>query len=593
MDRTAPPAPARFLVLAVVVLVGLNLRPFITGVGPIAGMVGADTGLGLQGMALFTLVPMLLMGGFAFAGPSLEARVGARRSVVAALAVLGLGSFLRLFVSAGWQMVGTAALLGVGAAVVQAVFPGIIKREFPRHVGVVTGLYSAMMMGGGALGAQAAPLIAGPQGDWHAALSWMAAPAFLAVLLAALCLPRDAVGGRSGPAAPCLLGRPRVWLLMACFGLVNGGYSTVVAWLAPSYQELGWTGPASGALLATLALFQAVSALMMPVLAGRRADRRPWLWLTLAMQVAGFAGLALAPAAHPLVWVALLGAGLGGCFSLTLVVALDHLPDPAQAGALSALMQGGGFLLAAIPPWIVASLRDLTGGFAAGWLLHLGAITVVAALTLRLAPRTYAAAMLTPPTAAAASPPTPRRPCGRTPRPAPERGAAVAGEGRPVHQRQRARREAGKAAERRPHPGVEARVAEEVLAGDRRSDHVAGGQRRPVAELGEEVAAHQRAGRLLVEHAGVPAMRGVRGVDEADALAAAEVDHLAVAEHARRPVGEVVQRHHDPGLPVRRRSPPAPPPATRSSRRTRRPRNGRRRSSAAAREEGSGREHRD
>jgi CP family cyanate transporter-like MFS transporter len=47
-------------------------------------------------------------------------------------------------------MVGTAALLGVGAAIVQAVFPGIIKRHFPKHVGIVTGLYSSMLMGGGA-----------------------------------------------------------------------------------------------------------------------------------------------------------------------------------------------------------------------------------------------------------------------------------------------------------------------------------------------------------------------------------------------------------------------------------------------------------
>jgi CP family cyanate transporter-like MFS transporter len=336
---------------------------------------------------------MLLMGAFAFAGPSLEARVGARRAVVAALAVLGLGSASRLFVAAGWQMIATAALLGLGAAVVQAVFPGIIKREFPGHVPAVTGLYSGMMMGGGALGAQAAPLVAGATGDWHAGLAWMAVPAALAVVLAMRCLPRDGAGRLDGPAPASLLRRPRVWLLMACFGLVNGGYSTVVAWLAPSYQELGWTGPASGALLAALALCQAVSALLMPIVAGRRHDRRPFLWLTLAMQVAGFAGLVLAPANAPLVWAALLGAGLGGCFSLTLVVALDHLPDPAQAGALSALMQGGGFLLAAIPPWIVAMLRDLTGGFFAGWLLHLASITVVAMLTLRLSPRTYARAM--------------------------------------------------------------------------------------------------------------------------------------------------------------------------------------------------------
>ncbi|PQL72253.1 MFS transporter, partial [Acinetobacter baumannii] len=41
--------------------------------------------------------------------------------------------------------------------------------------------------------------------------------------------------------------------------------------------------------------------------------------------------------------------GLGGCFALTLIVALDHFEEPSNAGALSALMQGGGFLLAAIP----------------------------------------------------------------------------------------------------------------------------------------------------------------------------------------------------------------------------------------------------
>jgi len=111
------------------------------------------------------------------------------------------------------------------------------------------------------------------------------------------------------------------------------------------------------------------------------------------LQATGFAALALWPDAAPAAWAMLLGAGLGGCFALSLIVALDHLPDPAQAGALSALMQGGGFLLAALPPWIVAVLRNATGGFVAGWLLHLGCAAVVAALYWRVAPAGYAGAM--------------------------------------------------------------------------------------------------------------------------------------------------------------------------------------------------------
>jgi len=386
------PAP---LLLAAVALIALNLRPFITGIGPLAADIGRHTGLDLQGMALLTLVPMLLMGVVAFAGPALQARFGARRSVIGALVLLAAGSSLRLFATGGGQLVGTAALLGLGAAVVQAMLPGVIKRQFPRHVGLVMGLYSAMLMAGGALGAQVAPLMAAFGGEWRAGLAWMALPAVLALALAACSLPRDPVGGRKGLALGAWLRLPRVWLLMACFGLVNGGYSTVVAWLAPFYREHGWSAAASGSLLALLAVSQAASALLLPALArvNHSHDRRPWLWLTLAMQAAGFGALAFRPDAAPFAWAVLLGAGLGGCFALSLIVALDHLPDPAQAGALSALMQGGGFLIAALPPLIVATLREALGGFAAGWLLHLGCVAVVALLYWRVGPASYAGAM--------------------------------------------------------------------------------------------------------------------------------------------------------------------------------------------------------
>ncbi len=82
---------------------------------------------------------------------------------------------------------------------------------------------------------------------------------------------------------------------MMCFGLVNGGYSSVVAWLAPSFQDQGWSAAQSGKLLALLALSQAASALILPVLARKYKDRRPWLWFTLAMQLVGFSGMAFIP----------------------------------------------------------------------------------------------------------------------------------------------------------------------------------------------------------------------------------------------------------------------------------------------------------
>lgn len=389
-------APSRLLLLAVVVLVGLNLRPFLTGIGPLTSRIQEATGLDYRSMSLFTLVPMVLMGVCALAGSWLERVTGARAAVIGALLVLCVASALRLVVGNGYALIATAAFCGIGVAVVQAVFPGIIKAHFPHQVAVVMGLYSAMLMGGGALGAQASPVIADLSGSWHVGLAWIAAPAALAALLSAFALPRGRAVRRGTLRTGLLLRRPRTWLLMACFGLVNGGYSTIVAWLAPYYQTLGWTSAASGGLLAIMAASQAVAALAMPALAARRQDRRPWIMLALGLQITGFAGIAFWPNLAPLGWTVLVGAGLGGSFALSMVVALDHLENPADAGALSALMQGGGFLLAGLSPLIVAVLRDHSGSFAAGWLMHMGCAALVALLSLRFVPQGYARSMNVP-----------------------------------------------------------------------------------------------------------------------------------------------------------------------------------------------------
>ncbi|OJU70253.1 MAG: hypothetical protein BGN93_06435 [Acinetobacter sp. 39-4] len=76
-----------------------------------------------------------------------------------------------------------------------------------------------------------------------------------------------------------------------------------------------------------------------------------------------------------------------------MIVVLDHLPDPTHAGQLSALMQGGGFLLAAIAPWWVAVLHDMTGTYAAGWIWHLCMVVIVIVLMIRLNPQHYEKAM--------------------------------------------------------------------------------------------------------------------------------------------------------------------------------------------------------
>lgn len=382
--------------LVLVVLIGINLRPFLTAIGPLAGRIDARLALGMDNLAWVTLLPLLLIGAGVLCTPALLRLASPRQLLGAALLLLASGSALRFDLTSGTLLIVSAALCGLGSALVQGVLPGLIKGAFAHRVPLVMGIFSACMMGGGALGAVVSPRLASWL-DWSRVLALWGLPVLLALGWLAWRVRLPAKTRIPPPQAEQrLVALPRSWLLIVCFGIINSGYGIVVAWLAPAYMAQGWSAQAGGELVAWLALAQTLSGLGLPLLAARREDRRPWMGLAIVLQVLGFGGLWLAPQAAPILWCLLCGAGLGGSFSLIMVIALDHLPDPRRAGSLSALMQGFGFMLAATGPWVAAKLYHLSGDFAATWQWQLGGLALMSLLVLRLDPRHYPRVMRQP-----------------------------------------------------------------------------------------------------------------------------------------------------------------------------------------------------
>ena len=406
-----PQRVSPLLWLTVVVLITINLRPFLSAPGPLGPVIQAATGMDLRAFSWLTLLPMVLMGLGGWLAPSALQRLGARQAIVGSLILVALGCALRIAGANSAVLIATAGLCGAGVALVQSILPGLIKRQSPHNVPFMMGLYSAALMGGGAFGAQLSPLAIQWGLSWQASLAMWAVPVAIALPLAWYALsriglptpssiPSTIASAKNTPPASSdtawLMRRRRTWLLVLSFGLMNGGYASTVAWLAPFYQTHGWTATQSGSLVAILSIAQAASALAMPALAARNADRRLWLILALLLQAVGFALMALWPTAAPTLSIVILGIGLGGCFSLYMLVALDHLPSPTQAGALNSLMQGGGFILAALAPWIVAQLQQLSGSWTVGWLYQAGVAALVCLMVAQFNPKHYAREMRQP-----------------------------------------------------------------------------------------------------------------------------------------------------------------------------------------------------
>ncbi|MDH0646107.1 cyanate transporter [Pseudomonas sp. GD03858] len=379
--------------LLLVVLLALNLRPILTSIGPLLEPMRQSTGLGYQQAALLTALPVLCMGLVPLLQPWLRRWLSEHGGMLAGLAAIALACVWRLQLDSAWALIASAVVAGLGVAVVQGMMPGLVNRWFPSRLAATMGLYSAALMSGGGLAAVLGPSLTAHFGHWQAGLGLWAVPALLALLAWLVLRPRQEVPSLAGGGGGHWFGNRRAWLLALYFGLINGGYTSMVAWLPAYHLEHGGTAQGGGELVGLMTIFQVTGALGLPLLLRRLVDRRPGLWLALLIQLAGFLGLLLAPASAMGLWVAMIGLGLGACFSLSLTLTLEHLRAPGEAGSLAAFVQGVGFIVTGIVPYITGWLRDVSGDFQASWTLLACTVLAMLLVTARFAPRGYAQAI--------------------------------------------------------------------------------------------------------------------------------------------------------------------------------------------------------
>ncbi|PWB31026.1 MFS transporter [Pseudomonas sp. SDI] len=379
--------------LLLVVVVALNLRPILTSIGPLLEDIRQTTGIGYQQAALLTALPVLCMGLVPLLQPWLRRWLGERSALLGGLLAIALACSWRLWLDSSNALIASAVLAGLGVAFVQALMPGLVNRWFPKRLALAMGIYSAALMSGGGLAAVLGSRLAEHFAGWQAGLGIWGVPALLAVLFCATVRPTLEAASARSAASGHFFGSRRAWLLAVYFGLINGGYTSMVAWLPAYYQQIGGSAHGGGELVGVMTVFQVFGALGLPLLLRGLSDRRPGLMLALASQLVGFVGLLAAPGASPGLWVALIGFGLGACFSLSLTLTLEHLKAPAAAGSLAAFVQGIGFIITGIVPYVTGWLRDISGDFQASWLLLTLSVLLMLLVTWRFAPHGYAVAM--------------------------------------------------------------------------------------------------------------------------------------------------------------------------------------------------------
>jgi CP family cyanate transporter-like MFS transporter len=352
-----PVTRSRFILIALIAAIGMQLRAVVLDVPPVLPAIRDDLHLSFTAAGALTAVPVLCLGAAAVPGAMLVNRFGARLVVGAAVVGLGVSAMLRLLPPVPISLFAFTALMALCVAVAQPAITVVVRAWFPGAVQRASAVFASSLAMGGLCGSVLSVPLMSLVGWRGGFVAWgLVALSAGAVWLVAA--PGRAAGHQPQPAGLGDLVRDRaVWHVAAMFGGQSLIFYAAVSWLP--FQLRGY-GP--GYLSLVLLLLNLVN---LPVMILLVAVAWPWARSRRFYGVAGLlitcgtGALALGLTDQAWLWAAVLGIGTSMMFAGT--VALPALfARPGHGAGYAAVVLTVGYAISFAGPFLGGVLLDHT-----------------------------------------------------------------------------------------------------------------------------------------------------------------------------------------------------------------------------------------
>mgnify|MGYP003575467781 CR=1 FL=1 len=343
-------------------IIGLNLRPALSSVASILASVQQALGISAGAAGMLMTLPVLCFGLFAPPAARLANRYTIDRVLLYGLLALTAGLAMRIFFGPVGLFAGTI-LAGAAIGAVMVLVPSVIKRDLPRQAGFMTGLYTMAVCAGASLAAGATvPLQEYAGGDWRTALGAWAIPAALSAWAWRWKMRRHPAGGAAQRStAHGVYSDSLAWQVTLYMGLQSAIAFMVFAWLPSILIERGMDPAASGYMMSLIFACQILTALTAPSMGNWGRDQRFIAAFFFVITVVGLLGCLEGPLTASWFWGTVVGLGMGGTFSIAMAMIVWRSADPEAAAALSGMVQGVGYFIAALGPLAIGIARERTG----------------------------------------------------------------------------------------------------------------------------------------------------------------------------------------------------------------------------------------
>jgi len=372
-----------WLILGGVWFINLFLRILMMGVSPLLPLIIADFELSHWVGGFLYSLPVLMIALFSFPLGMVSDRIGIEKAVGCGVTIAVLSSLFRPLSPNFLFLALFTALFGFGFAFCFPNLPKLVKEHFPpRLAGTATGIYSTAIPLGAGLGVSlSGPLLAAMESWRGVFMAWglMAIPVIVLWWVVTRRSSRRKGGpDLEGPDQPGLqktssghsLSRQSSKPVVICgvlLAFLNLIFYCTLGWLPTYLSERGWDSTTAAAATSLISYVEILAVFLIPLISDRVGKRKFIITVSFLLIAICSVVLSLQPSVSW--WLTpVLGITFGGVFALILALPVE-LVEREMVGRAAGAIISIGYIGALIGPPAVGYLRDLTGGFASGFLI--------------------------------------------------------------------------------------------------------------------------------------------------------------------------------------------------------------------------------
>ncbi|MBK1897294.1 CynX/NimT family MFS transporter [Chryseobacterium paridis] len=347
----------------VVILVSSNLRSPITSVGPVLNQISQSLHLDNFQSSLLTSIPLLMFASCSVLVSRFSHRFSINRFLLYALVILSFGLFLRVFGSV-WTLFTGSIFIGLGICVGNVITPGYIKNNFPKQIGLMTGIFAVAMNLTAALASGYSVSLGEWTGyGWRGSLGIWLVIALLALLVVVLELLLNKNNSRQTNNSMAksdfnMFKSAQAWNISIFMGLQSLVYYSLISWLPAVLNDYGMNGNAPGWVLFVIQISMIPITFVGPIIANKMKDQRVMIVFLCILMFASIVMFALLKSQWIYATAILLGLSNGLSFSLSILFFSLRTQSSANAIKISGMAQSVGYLIAAFGPAIFGKLHD-------------------------------------------------------------------------------------------------------------------------------------------------------------------------------------------------------------------------------------------